>query len=72
MRPSAIFAPFQQQNGYISRKPQSFKTSRLFMRYLLKYFIVLYDEKNGPGIDKPSKVFQALHTSVQSKRVAMH
>ena len=54
------FVPFQQQNGPVPRMSHSFITSQtkqLFKRYLyiLKYFIILYD-KNGPGIDKPSKV----------------
>ena len=56
----SIFAPFQQQNGHIPRMPQSCITSQtkeLFEGYLymLKHFIFLYD-KNGPGIDKRSRV----------------
>ena len=57
MDKNSNFAPFQQK---MARMPQSFITSQtkeLFKRclYILKYFIILYD-KNGPGIDKPSKV----------------
>ena len=60
MGKKSMFDPFQQQNGHIPRMPQSFitfQTKELFKRYLymLKYFIILYD-KNGPGIDKHSKV----------------
>ena len=60
MGKKSILAPFQQHNGHVTRMPQSFKTSEtkeLFKccLYILKYFIILYD-KNGPGIDKPSKV----------------
>ncbi|MFI0416648.1 MAG: hypothetical protein ACH255_21245, partial [Candidatus Thiodiazotropha sp.] len=66
--PQHNFCPFSTANGHVPRMPQSFITSQtkeLFKRYqyILKYFIILYDQ-NGPGIDEPSKVSWLWHKSV--------